>query len=411
MRVMFAVSSWPGHYYPMVPLGWALQAAGHDVRVACAPSQTDSVSRAGLTPVPILDGMDLVFLTRLRYLMDAREGNWPYPWRPLHPVTGEEVSDLDEFSMEQYISDNTASTFGALVRSFAATAKFAKSWPPDIVVHDPLSTEGQLAAAVAGVPSVTHLWGPTGTHEPPSSGIQIVPEYPPGTFARWKVKELGLKQVRHVIDPCPRALAPPAGTANRLPVRYLPYNGPGAAADWALKRPAKPRVCVVWGTSTSAMSGPRSFILPDVVHALAGLDAEIVVTATGADLERVGELPDGVRGAERIPLNQLLPTCSAVVHHGGAGCVMTALDAGVPQLALTFAIEQALNGERIATAGAGAHLPGHLAEPSAVRAAVTDLLDKPSYAEAASQLQESSQLRPAPAKLVGYLTDLAAGDA
>lgn len=411
MRVMFAVSSWPGHYYPMVPLGWALQSAGHDVRVACAPSQAEAVTRAGLTPVPILDGMDLVFLTRVRYLMDAREGNWPYPWRPLHPVTGEEVSDLGEFSLEQYISDNTASTFGAMIRSFTAVTRFAKSWQPGIVVHDPLSTEGQLAAAVTGVPAVTHLWGPTGTHEPPSSAIQIVPEYPPGTFARWKISELGLKQVRHVIDPCPRALAPPAGLANRLPVRYVPYNGPGAAAGWAGQRPGKPRVCVVWGTSTTAMSGPGSFILPDVIRALAGLDAEIVVTATAADLDRAGELPDGVRAAERVPLNQLLPTCSAVVHHGGAGCLMTAISAGVPQLALTFAIEQALNGERLAATGAGAHLPGHQAGPGSVRAAVTDLLDKPSYLEAAGQLQESSRLRPTPAKLVGYLAGIAAGGA
>jgi hypothetical protein len=403
---MFAVSSWAGHYYPMVPLGWALQAAGHEVRVVCAPSQTDAITRTGLTPVPVLDGMDMVFLTRLRYLWDAQAGNWPYPWRPLHPLTGEEVADLREFDFDKYMSENTASTFGAMIRSFDAAVRFAKTWQPDLVIHDPLAVEGALAAAAVKVPAVTHLWGTAGTHEAPSVGLQIVPDYPAGTFAKWKVGTLGPNAITHVIDVCPDELAPPTA-ATRLPARYVPYNGAGIAPAWVDEPSEKPRVCVVWGTSTTAMSGPKSFLLPTIVEAVAGLDVEVVVTATAEDLASLGPLPDGVRGAERCPLHVLLPTCAAVVHHGGAGCAMTALDAGVPQLALSFAIEQALNGERIANTGAGAHLPGHLATVDSIRAAVTDLLDKPSYAAAAADLRESAHARPAPAKLVAALVELA----
>jgi UDP:flavonoid glycosyltransferase YjiC (YdhE family) len=411
MRVMFAVSSWPGHYYPMVPLGWALQAAGHDVRVVCAPSQTDAITRTGLTPVPVLDGMDMVFLTRLRYLWDAQAGNWPYPFMPLHPLTGEEVTDLREFDFDRYMSENTATTFGAMVRSFDAAVKFAKAWQPDLVVHDPLAVEGALAAAALKVPAITHLWGTAGSHEPASSGLAIVPDYPVGTFAKWKVGALGPAAITHVIDPCPEQLAPPIGEATRLPARFVPYNGSGIAPAWVDQPSEKPRVCVVWGTSTSAMSGPKSFLLPAIVEAVAGLDVEVVVTATAEDLATLGDLPDGVRAAERCPLHVLLPTCAAVVHHGGAGCAMTALDAGVPQLALSFAIEQALNGERIANTGAGAHLPGHLATVDSIRAAVSDLLEKPSYAAAAADLRDSAHARPAPADLVAALVRLASGEA
>ncbi|ASW54616.1 nucleotide disphospho-sugar-binding domain-containing protein [Plantactinospora sp. KBS50] len=408
MRVMFAVSGWPGHYYPMVPLGWALQAAGHEVRVACAPSQTAALMATGLTPVPVLDGMDMVFLSRLRYLWDAQAGNWPYPWRPLHPLTGQEVEDLREFDFDRYVSEHTGQTFGALVRSFDAAVRLARSFRPDLVVHDPLATEGALAAAATGVPAAVHLWGPAGTHEAPEHGLSLVPEYPPGTFAKWKVRELGAKTVRHVIDPCPTELAPPT-EAHRLPVRFVPYNGPGGAPDWVLDPAEKPRVCVVWGTSTTRMSGPRSFLLPAVIEAVAGLDVEVVVTATAEDLAAAGPVPDGVRVLERCPLHLVLPGCAAVVHHGGAGCTMTAVQTGTPQLALTFAIEQALNGERVAATGAGAHLPGHLADVPAIRAAVAALVEKPGPAEAAARLRADLAGRPTPAELVDTLVDLAAG--
>ncbi|GAA3343160.1 hypothetical protein GCM10020358_40800 [Amorphoplanes nipponensis] len=233
-----------------------------------------------------------------------------------------------------------------------------------------------------------------------------MPEYPAGTFARWKVGSLGPDAVTHVVDVCPPALAPPT-TATRLPVRFVPYNGPGAGPPGDDRPAGRPRVCVVWGTSTTAMSGPRSFALPDIVTALAGLDVEVVVTATAEDLDRLGPLPRGVRGVERCPLRLVLPGCSAVVHHGGAGCTMTAVDAGVPQLGVSFAIEQALNAERVAAAGAGAHLPGHLAGVDTVRAAVTDLLDKPAYAAAARALREDARARPTPADLVSTLAGLA----
>ena len=132
-----------------------------------------------------------------------------------------------------------------------------------------------------------------------------------------------------------------------------------------------------------------------------------MLTAPADDLARLGTVPPGVRALERYPLHALLPTCAAVVHHGGAGCVMTALDAGVPQLALTFAVEQECNGERVAGAGAGLQMRGHLAEPAAVRAAVTDLLAKPSFARSAAALRDDLRGRPTPASLVDQLAALA----
>ena len=88
MRVLFAVSAWPGHYFPLVPLGWALRAAGHEVRVLCAESDVDPVTRAGLTPVPVLRGLDLLLGARMINLIGAYQGNWPYPGHTTNQLRG-----------------------------------------------------------------------------------------------------------------------------------------------------------------------------------------------------------------------------------------------------------------------------------------------------------------------------------
>ncbi|RQX22278.1 hypothetical protein DLJ57_25730, partial [Micromonospora chalcea] len=50
---------WRSHFYSLVPLGWALQAAGHEVRVASHPSMVAAISSAGLAAVPL--GADVDF--------------------------------------------------------------------------------------------------------------------------------------------------------------------------------------------------------------------------------------------------------------------------------------------------------------------------------------------------------------
>lgn len=51
MRVLLTTWAAPGHLFPMVPLAWAFQAAGHEVRVAGPPSCQDAITQAGLSAV------------------------------------------------------------------------------------------------------------------------------------------------------------------------------------------------------------------------------------------------------------------------------------------------------------------------------------------------------------------------
>ena len=58
-------------------------------------------------------------------------------------------------------------------------------------------------------------------------------------------------------------------------------------------------------------------------------------------------LPESVRHFSYVPLRQLLPHCSAIVHHGGMGTTARALAAGTPQLIVPHAWDQLDNALRV----------------------------------------------------------------
>jgi UDP:flavonoid glycosyltransferase YjiC (YdhE family) len=407
MRVLFTVSNWPGHYFPMVPLGWALQAAGHEVRVACTASEVEPISRAGLTPIALLQAPDMLLQARVSAYWNAQHGSWPYPVGPLHPLTGEELGSIGDFDSASYVLTDMPKTVVPLAReSSDRVVAFARQWRPDLVVHDPLSMEGLLAAKVTGVPDVLHLWGTVGTGGDEHDVLDVPPDFS-NAFRRYRAGEMTFSAVDYVIDPCPEDLRPPV-TSPRLPVQYVPYNGPGPMPGWVLAEPARPRVCVIWGNSITLTYGRVTFVVPKVIDALACLDVEVVLALNRADAARVGELPPNVVALEQVPLRLLLPTCEAVVHSGSAGCVMTAIWAGVPQLGLPVAdgVEQCVNGERVAAAGAGINILNHLAGSAAIRAAAAELLGDRRYKDTAERLRRQTRQNPPPAQLVGNLENI-----
>jgi UDP:flavonoid glycosyltransferase YjiC (YdhE family) len=406
VRVLFTVSDWPAHYFPMVPLGWALQAAGHEVRVVCAPSQARTLDRTGLTPVPVLGDLDMVFLTRFSNLNEIKAGTWPYPGLPgLHPDTGEELASLEGFDFDTYADECKRRVVRETAVGVEGVLGFARAWRPDLVVHDRLSMEGVLAGRALGVPHVAHLWGPVGTRESDPRLVPLPVDYT-RAFPRLGLPPMGPELVEYLIDPCPDSLTPPTG-ALRLPTRYVPYNGPGAMEQWAMQPPERPRVCVLWSNSVSSSYGAGSYLVPRVVRALSGLGVELVLPVHPDDVAGLGELPPDVRVVEQFPIRLLLPTCDAIVHHGGAGCVMTAAAAGVPQLGLTFGPEQDADAGRLAATGAGRHLTGDRASEEAVRSAVSALLTEPGYRKAAGRLREENDARPPQSALVPLLERLA----
>ncbi|MGC7102585.1 nucleotide disphospho-sugar-binding domain-containing protein [Amycolatopsis lurida] len=411
MRVLFAVSSWPGHYFPMVPLGWALRAAGHDVRVLCSDTDVDPLTQAGMTPVPVLSSTELMRGARLVNLLVAMHGAWPYPDPPLHPDTAEPV-DFETFDFAAWYEKFSPLMLANATHNTDAAVAYARSWRPDLVVHDIASLEGSLIAKVTGVPDVLQLWGPWGTGDQynPVDGDPGKPEKPvldfSGAFERYGLDDPSDHDVDYVLDPCPEAIRP-LGDAKRIPSRFIPYNGPGAVPLDIPERTDRPRVCVVWGRSASQIFGPSVNKMSQVVAAATALGAEVLLLATPSDAADAGPLPDTVHVRANLPLNLVLSDCDAVVHYGGGGVTMTSVVCGVPQLLLPCGFDQTTVASRITKAGAGLEIRNHEADVDRIKAALARLLGESSFTTSAGELAESANALQTPSDVVGTLRELA----
>ena len=87
-------------------------------------------------------------------------------------------------------------------------------------------------------------------------------------------------------------------------------------------------------------------------------------------------------------MGEVLRHAAAVVTHGGHGTVVKALAAGVPMVLLPHGRDQGDTAVRITVRGAGIALK-RTAQPKAIAAALTKVLQKPSFRASAQQLGES----------------------
>jgi rhamnosyltransferase subunit B len=81
------------------------------------------------------------------------------------------------------------------------------------------------------------------------------------------------------------------------------------------------------------------------------------ILATSHTEQIPADLPMSVRAVGYVPLDRVLPSCGAIVHHGGVGTTAQAIAAACPQVILPMAFDQFHNGKRIGELGLGHSLP------------------------------------------------------
>src|ERR1700733_8583789 len=76
MRGLMTTWGLRSHFYSLVPLGWAGQAGGPDLRVASHPSMAAEIARAGLAAVPLGDDLNFaeVFAGQIGRVGQLAEG-------------------------------------------------------------------------------------------------------------------------------------------------------------------------------------------------------------------------------------------------------------------------------------------------------------------------------------------------
>lgn len=371
MKALFVAAPLVGHVLPLVPLAIAFQEAGHEVLVATAGDGVAAARKAGVPVRDVAPGvrMQRAFLgTLLRH-----------PVRVGRMMRGDEGTDGVGL-MFATVADRMAERTAALV----------DGWRPGLVVHEPLAGAGPLAAARAGVPAVlvdANLFDPEDQVASVTRNLgQLVRRHGVGQ----------LPAPAHVVRTSPASLV---GERRGQPMRFVPGSAEGEVPDGLTSRSSRPTLLV----SRSTVEDPRpDRLMTTVVTAAADADVDVVLIRPDRAVSR-RSLPPNARTTEWLPHAAVLPHVAGIVHHGGAGTLMTALAAGSPQLVVPGPGDRTVNARLVSARGAGMAVPlGELTAASLER-----LARDPALRAAAGEVAAEIAAMPAPADLVEPLVALA----
>lgn len=379
MRVLFSSTVGHGHVFPMVPLAQAFTAAGHEVRWAAHPLAGALIEAAGIAWSPAgLRGA--AFDTGLDALRQ-QAALLPPPERAafMYPTM-----------------------FGALLAPPMAVdlLDLARSWRPDLLVHEQGELAAPLVAAVLALPRAIHSFG--GAVPPPivaSAGEVLAP-----TWAAYglEVPPYAGCFTGPFLDICPPAVRP-------VPLDHVPVVQPLRPSTWSgppgplpeLPPGSAPLVYLTLGTVPHQPATMQA-----ALRAVADLDVRLLVTV-GPQGGGLGPQPGHVRVERYVAQSDLLPRCDLVVSHAGSGTFLGALAHGLPQLCLPQAADQFRNAAAGVRAGVALSLHPADADPDAIRSAVADLLGDPALRRSAGQVADQIAAMPAPAEVVEILAVLA----
>jgi UDP:flavonoid glycosyltransferase YjiC (YdhE family) len=362
----FALASYGmrGDVEPAVVVGRELQRRGHDVRIALPPNQIGFAESAGLTAIAYgLDSQPISEAQREYWTCVFRE-----PWR---------VQELNRLGRK--LGDLVIRCLGEVTATLTSLADGA-----DLLIAG-LGFE-QLVANVAeyyDIPLATLHFVPM------RANGQLLP-YLPAALGRaamtayerltWSgaVKQIEVSQRRELGLP-PATCPWPQRIAERGSLEIQAYEEmcfPGLAAEWAKWGGQRPFVgalaielptdadeeVAAWiaaGTAPicfgfgSIPLGSTGDTLAMIGAACAQLGERALVCCGGTDFSDAPHF-EHVKVVAAVNYATILPTCRAVVHHGGGQTMAACLRAGVPQLILWTLSDQPLFGAAVKRLGVGA---------------------------------------------------------
>lgn len=359
MRILLLTAGSRGDIDPFAALARRARAVGHEVRLAATGD------------IPNAEGPDAVRLPGDFAALAAAQG----------------VSPLA--ALRSYRSV-VAPMMAEMLRAAAAIAVDHR---PDVVVAHPKVLSAPLAAARLGVPHVVAEIVPvlSPTRQFPAVGVTATDLGPlnPLTYRlgaaaaaafagplRAIRADLGLPPrgplpgpVRHAVPVSPALLPPPPDwpATTRMTGQWHEPAGSGAATDPELDTFLDRGDVLYAGFGSMAASGAARRGAAVVGAARATGRPVLVVTGWGGL-----EVPEHLRGDDvlvrpAVPHADVLPRCSAAVHHGGAGTVHAVLRAGLPSVVVPFLADQPFWGRHL-------HRRGLAAPPVPYRRLTSDRL-------------------------------------
>lgn len=429
MRILFLTCPSKTHLYTMVPLAWALQNAGHQVRVAsqldAVNLSADDIARTGLPAVAIGDDLDVSGALMAAAHEQAAAEERQTPDAPPPPAPGpaqprrtrqsdyaaeDPYAELDSLARQHFTFFNSDSVIDGAVR-------YARRWRPDLVIWDGMTMPyaGPVAARAAGAAHARFVFGADALTQ---LRFAAQDRDPVRDVVRPILDRYGLAYDEQTltgqwsINAMPPWTWVPPGM-EYLWMRPVPFNGPSVVPAWVLDEQERRRVCITMGVTFRELDAGAS--AGDLLEAVADLDAEVIVTLGRDQVAALPRLPANVRAVDFVPLTALLPTCSAVVHHGGYGTFASALEHGVPQLVVPGKFGNDIFWGPLAylphieEVGAGVYVSDHdQLTPDLLRDKLLRVLDDPAFGRNAARLRARSNELPTPNDTVPAIERLTA---
>lgn len=370
MRVLLGAFGDPGHAFPMLALGRALRARGHEVTIETWRRWEPDARREGLA-----------FAAAPEYHV------FPTRERPLKP-------------------------YEAVLRATGTTRELVRRVAPDVVVHDVLTLAPALAAELEEIPTATlipHV-DPRGAPGAPPYSLGARPPRTAAGSALWRALDpltaRGVEQGRRELNETRRRLGLPAlarpygGISERLAlVATFPQLEPPRArapgthvvgpllwepATEPVEPPPGEAPLVLIAPSTS--QDPEHRLLRASLAGLRGAPVRVLATWNRRPLKGPVDVPRGARLVEWLSYERTMPRCDLVVCHAGHGTVARALSSGCAVVCAPVAGDMNENAARVDWAGVGVRIPRRLVGPRAVRLAVGRALSEPALRRRAGEL-------------------------
>jgi glycosyltransferase (activator-dependent family) len=425
MRILFLTCASKTHLYALVPLAWALQTAGHQVRVASQPDPTgltaEDIARTGLPAVSLGDEIDVTAMVtdmedEISEAEAATSGSYDHQRKSVQSdyATEDPRGELDLLARYHFASFSPDSLITDAVR-------YARSWKPDLVIWDGMTMtfSGPVAARACGAASARFVFGADALVQVRTAALEQNPGTDPmreclepilGRYGMDFTEDMVMGQWS--INGMPPWTWQPPGM-DYLMMRPVPFNGPSVIPEWLHEEPERKRVCITTGLSFREVDpGPSA---GDLLQAVADLDAEVVITLRKEQTADLPSLPGNVRAVEFVPLNALLPSCSAIVHHGGYGTFVSATTHAVPQLIVPGKFGNDKYWGPVAMAngleeqGAGAYVsdPGELTA-DVLHDHLVKVLKDPAFGRNAARLRDEAAEIPTPNDVLPAIEELTA---
>jgi UDP:flavonoid glycosyltransferase YjiC (YdhE family) len=391
LRVLLGAFGDPGHAFPMIALGRALSARGHDVTLQTWRRWEQHVEAEGMRFAPA----------------------------PEYQVFPQGPEPLDFYE--------------AVVHAARDTLPLMRELAPDVAVADILTLAPALAAELEGVPCATlipHLY-PHGEPQYPIYSLGARAARTRAGESMWRLAQgvvrRGLERGRRELNETrARLRLPPqahvhGGISRQLalvstfPQLEYPRRWPAhvhvvgplmwepPAADVELPPGDDPLVLVAPSTAQDA----EHRLLLAALRGLAGERVRVLATWNRRLPPTPLPVPENARVVEWVSYSRTMPRCDVVVCHAGSGTLARALASGCAVVATPAAGDMNENAARLDWAGVGVRLPRRFVSARGVRLAVERALADPSIRARARELASWCAGHDAGATAAGLVEELA----